>query len=108
MRGINPEFQEIAIGVVTGFDFVAPEFWVNTVESVIDADIGKGSVNGSGNTFHEELRGGIHIDMAQEGKPLLVALFWGLIGFRVDSCVIDDGKVSRERLVETFEGEDIT
>lgn len=88
MWGINPELLEIAIGVVTDFNLIAPEFWVNAVELVIDADIGKGSVNGSGNAFHEELLGSIHIDVPYKGKPLVVALFWGLIGFGVvDFCV---------------------
>lgn len=32
----------------------------------------------------------------------------GLIGFRVGSCVIDDGKVSGECLAETLKGEDIS
>ncbi|MBE7548095.1 MAG: hypothetical protein HS127_13490 [Planctomycetia bacterium] len=32
--------------------------------------------------------------MSDDGKPLVVALFWRLIGFGVDSCVIDNGKVS--------------
>lgn len=106
--GINPDLLEIAIGVVTDFDFIASEFWVNTLESVIDADIGKGSVNGSGNAFHEELGGSIHIDMPYEGKPLVVALLWGLICFTVGSCMIDDSKVGGECLVETLKGKDIT
>ena len=106
--GIHPDLLEIAVGVVTDFDLIAPEFWVDAVESVIDADIGKGSVYGSGNAFHEELDGNIHVDMPQEGNSQVVALFWGLICFRVDSCVINDGKVGGEGLVEVLKGDDIT
>ena len=45
--------------------------------------------------------------MSDDGKPLVVALFWRLIGFGVDSCVIDNGKISGEGLVNGIKGDNV-
>ena len=81
--GINEDLLQIAVRVVTGFDLIAPEFWVNAVKAVVNADVGKGFVNGSGDTFHEEGKSGVHVNVPDNGKPFVVTLLWRLIGFRM-------------------------
>ena len=87
-----------------GLDLIAPEFWVNAVKAVINADVGKGFVNGSGDTFHEEGKSCVHVNVADNGNAFVVTLLWRLIGFSMYPFVIDDGKVSGESAVEGSRG----
>ena len=100
--------MQIAVGVVTDFDLIAPEFWVNAVKAVINADVGKGFVNGSGDTFHEEGKSCVHVNVADNGNAFVVTLLWRLIGFSMYPFVIDDGKVSGESAVGGVGGDDVT
>ncbi len=107
--GVNQDLLQIAVRVVTDFDLIAiaPEFWVNAVKAVINADVGKGFINGSGDAFHEEGKSGVHVNVPDNGKPFVVTLLWRLIGFRMYPFVIDDGKISGESPVEDVKGDDI-
>ena len=98
---------QVAVGVVTDIDLIAPELWVNAVKAVVNANVGKGFVNGSGDTFHEEGKSGVHVNVPDNGKPFAVTLLWRLIGLRMYPFVINDGKISGESPVKGVKGDDV-
>ena len=105
--GINQDLLQVAVGVVTDIDLIAPELWVNAVKAVVNANVGKGFVNGSGDTFHEEGKSGVHVNVPDNGKPFAVTLLWRLIGLRMYPFVINDGKISGESPVKGVKGDDV-
>jgi hypothetical protein len=107
-QGVDEDGLLVSEGIEANEDLVAPELWIDFEEEGMDLDIGEVPMNGAAEHFHEEGDDTVAIHATDGLEALMVAVFGGLFGLRVDLGVVADVQPSSKSLVDLVQGQGVS
>jgi hypothetical protein len=90
-------------GIVVNPYLVPSEFGIDSIETPIEADIGKVLVHDTSDFSQKGREHLVHFHMPYDGEPCIIAILWGLVGLGVEGFMVGYVEPRTELAVEIIE-----